>query len=418
METYAQVLTYAIPGFVILIVIEYVVSLIKGVQVVTSMDTVSSLSSGMTNTLKDIIKLGLVIVSYGWMVDHLSLFTIESELWLYLISFILIDLASYWSHRFNHEINLMWNRHIIHHSSEEFNLSCALRQSISGLVGLYFFLYIPMAIIGIPTIIIAYVAPLHLFAQFWYHTRLIDKMGWLEYVIVTPSHHRVHHAINDEYLDKNFAAIFIFWDKLFGTFKREDPNIPPVYGIKKPARTWNPFIINFMHLGQLAKDAYHTAKWTDKLKIWFMPTGWRPKDVAKNDPISIIKEVYDYEKYAPEVPSNLIYWAWFQLIVSNVILFLILTNIGTMEVQSLLLMCAFLGLSIFGYTSLMDKHIISLPSEIAKAILGMYILTLVDFNSMTFVAFSSYILISLIGTLFFLQKVGLLTFKKRTEPDF
>ena len=230
MEAYAAVLTYAIPGFVILIIIEYLASRILGKDVNRSLDTISSLSSGMTNTLKDMLGLAVVIVSYSWMVEYLAIFKIDSTLWLYITCFILVDFASYWSHRFNHEINLMWNRHIVHHSSEEFNLSCALRQSISGIVGVYFFLYIPMAIVGIPVAIVAVVAPLHLFAQFWYHTRLINRMGILEHIIVTPSHHRVHHAINPEYIDKNYAAIFIIWDKLFGTFKEEDPNIAPVYG--------------------------------------------------------------------------------------------------------------------------------------------------------------------------------------------
>ena len=135
-------------------------------------------------------------------------------------------LKGYWSHRWNHKINLFWNRHVIHHSSEEFNLSCALRQNISAIVGVYFFLYIPLALLGVPTRVIALVAPIHLFSQFWYHTRLIDRLGVLEYVIVTPSHHRVHHAINDEYLDKNFSEIFIVWDKLFGTFQEELPSVP------------------------------------------------------------------------------------------------------------------------------------------------------------------------------------------------
>ena len=139
MEAYAAVLTYAIPGFVLLIIVEYLVSLWLKKPVNRSMDTISSLSSGMTNTLKDVIGIAIVIVSYDWMVNHIALLSISSPFWLYLTCFVLVDFASYWSHRFNHEINVMWNRHIIHHSSEEFNLSCALRQSISGIVGVYFF---------------------------------------------------------------------------------------------------------------------------------------------------------------------------------------------------------------------------------------------------------------------------------------
>jgi len=264
MEDYALVLTYAIPFFTILIIIEAIVGHVKGMKINRSMDTISSLSSGMTNTLKELMGLTFIIISYDWMVKHFALFEIESTLTLFVLAFIGHDFMGYWSHRFNHVVNIFWNRHIIHHSSEEFNLSCALRQSISAFIGIYFFLYIPMAIIGIPTIIVATVAPVHLFAQFWYHTRLIDKMGFLEYIIVTPSHHRVHHAINDEYLDKNFSEIFIIWDKLFGTFQEELPDVPPVYGVKKPVETWNPILINWLHFWILLKDAWRTEKLWDK----------------------------------------------------------------------------------------------------------------------------------------------------------
>lgn len=237
MEAYAAVLSYAIPGFVALIFIEYFASLIMKKPVNRAMDTISSLSSGMTNTLKDVIGLSVVIISYGWMAERFALFEFEVSVSMYVLAIILIDFASYWSHRWNHEINVFWNRHIVHHSSEEFNLSCALRQSVSGIIGVYFFLYIPMALIGVPPLVVAITAPLHLFAQFWYHTRLIHKMGFFEQSIVTPSHHRVHHAINPEYIDKNYSAIFILWDKWFGTFQEELADVPPVYGVKRQVKT-------------------------------------------------------------------------------------------------------------------------------------------------------------------------------------
>ena len=277
METYATALSYAIPGFIVLILIEYLISRWKGTPVNEAMDTISSISSGITNTLKSLVGLTVIIISYEWMVAHLALIEIKSSFLIYFFTFIGLDFAGYWSHRFNHTVNLFWNRHIIHHSSEEFNLACALRQNVSAIVAIYFFLYIPLALIGIPADVIALVAPIHFFAQFWYHTRLIDKMGFLEYIIVTPSHHRVHHAINDIYLDKNYSEIFIFWDKFFGTFQKELPETPPVYGVKKPVQTWNPFIINFMHLWGIVKDAFRTKNWWDKLRIWFMPTGLAPR---------------------------------------------------------------------------------------------------------------------------------------------
>ncbi|MEM7659711.1 MAG: sterol desaturase family protein [Bacteroidota bacterium] len=376
METYATALTYAIPGFVGLILIEALISRLMGCQVNYGMDTISSLSSGMTNTLKSLLGLTVVIVSYSWLVDHLAVWEVEASWWVYLIGFILLDFAAYWSHRWNHEINLFWNRHIVHHSSEEFNLSCALRQTISDVFGVYFFLYIPLAIIGIPQEVVALLAPIHLFAQFWYHTRLIGRMGFLEHILVTPSHHRVHHAINPEYLDKNYAAIFIVWDKWFGTFQEELPDVPAVYGTKRPAGTWNPILINFMHFWLLVQDAWRAQSWWDKLRIWFMPTGWRPADVAEAYPVQIIQDPFSQEKYRPKSSRLLQGWSWLQLIGTNLLMFHMLTSVADLSFGELLMYASFLAISIFAYTTLMDRHHIAVPAELIKVVLAGVVLYL------------------------------------------
>ena len=233
MDAYANVLLIAIPFFMGLILLEWAVGKWKNKEVYQGMDTISSLSSGTTNTLKSVLKLTVIIISYDWLETRIGLFEFETTWLVWVLSFIAIDFASYWSHRLAHSINFFWNRHVIHHSSEEFNLACALRQTISNLVSLGFIFLFPAALLGLPGEVIAIIAPLHLFMQFWYHTRLIGKMGWLEYIIVTPSQHRVHHAINDEYLDKNMSAIFCVWDRAFGTFQEELEGIPCVYGGEK-----------------------------------------------------------------------------------------------------------------------------------------------------------------------------------------
>lgn len=374
METYATALTYAIPGFVILIIIEEVFARLKGEKVNRSMDVISSLSSGMTNTLKSLLGLSIVLVSYQWMLEYFAVYEIKSTWVIYLVAFICIDFAGYWSHRFNHVINVFWNRHIVHHSSEEFNLSCALRQSISGVIGIYFFLYIPMALVGIPFQVVAIVAPVHLFLQFWYHTRLIGKMGFLESFLVTPSHHRVHHAINEIYLDKNFGQIFIFWDKWFGTFQEELTDTPPVFGVKKPVNTWNPFIINYMHVWGIFKDAWRTKRWVDKLKIWFMPTGWRPTDVATEYPIRITTDVYHREKYDVSSSTLFISWSWFQLVFTNVMLYYVLWNYTMFSANQLIWFGIFLATTIFAFTSAMDGKRYALLFDGIKTGIGLYIL--------------------------------------------
>ena len=247
MNFYVQSLFIAIPLFWTLIVIEIIVSRIKGINVNEHEDMISSLSSGITNTTKDAFKVGIVLISYAWLVENITIYKLE-PLWLAVfVAFIVQDFTGYWMHRLNHRVNMFWNRHIIHHSSEEFNLSCALRQSISETFKFSAILMIPAALFGIPVKIFMILGPIHLFMQFWYHTRLIGKMGILEYIIVTPSHHRVHHAINSEYLDKNYGQILIIWDKMFNTFQPELENVEPVYGTLRPAATWNPIIINFKH---------------------------------------------------------------------------------------------------------------------------------------------------------------------------
>lgn len=419
MEAYAQALTYAIPGFILLIIIEHLISLRLGVQVNRAMDVISSLSSGMTNTLKSLMGLTVIILSYEWMVNHWAIFEIKSNLILYVLAFIGLDFAGYWSHRFNHEINVFWNRHIIHHSSEEFNLACALRQEVSAFIGIYFFLLIPMALIGIPAHVVAVVGPVHFFAQFWYHTSLIGRMGFLEYIIVTPSHHRVHHAINPEYIDKNYSEIFIIWDKLFGTFQEELPEVPPVYGVKKAVRTWNPFLINYMHIWQIAKDSWRTRNISDKVRVWFMPTGWRPEDVKEKYPVEYTTDVYHREKYRTEASPTFVGWAWTQLFMMLVLMYYILVRIADFAPMDIFGYAVFLMITIFGFTSAMDRHWLAVPAEGLKVLVGLFLVFKMDgwygldqyIPGATLIVVA-YMFLSLLSTLYFLymeKQVGKLS---------
>lgn len=373
MEAYVAVLNYAIPFFIALLLIEVVVANRKKAKVVRSMDTLSSLSSGLTNSIKDVLGLTVVILSYRWVEARVGLFEIEATWYAYVLAFIGVDFAGYWSHRLQHQVNYFWNHHIIHHSSEEFNLGCALRQTASAWFSLGFLFLLPTALLGVPPEVIAIVQPLHLFAQYWYHTRLIDRMGFLEKIIVTPSHHRVHHAINQQYLDKNLSQIFIIWDKLFGTFQKELKEVPPVYGVKRPVRTWNPLLINFQHLWQLVKDAWHAESWWDKLRIWFMPTGWRPADVAKQYPLSLIEDVYTYEKYDPKSSFLLKGWSWAQFVITFSTMMYLFNSLSNLPFQSALMLGLFLVVSIFSYTLLMDRHQYALITESFRVLLGLFL---------------------------------------------
>jgi hypothetical protein len=273
---------------------------------------------------------------------------------LYVVAFICIDFASYWNHRLNHKVNIFWNRHVIHHSSEEFNLACALRQSISAWIGFGAFFLIPAAFFGVPAQLITLLAPIHLFAQFWYHTQHIGKLGFLEYIIVTPSQHRVHHAINPIYIDKNLSAIFCIWDRAFGTFQEELDEEPPVYGVLKPVNTWNPLLINFQHAFNVIQDAYNTSSFKDKLRIWFMPTGWRPNDVVKKFPRNIITDHNNREKYSPNYSNFMKFTAIFHFISINFLLYFFLSNISIIGTDLRLIFGLIIFISVFGFTSLLD----------------------------------------------------------------
>ena len=274
MEAYGKILLIAMPTFLLLVLLEKWYGWRKGFDTVRGMDMLSSLSSGVTNVTKDVLGVSVAIFTYEWLVTKIAVYHVQSTFLTYFIAFMVLDFSGYWVHRIDHKINFFWNSHIVHHSSEEFNLACALRQSISVFVQLFTFLLIPAALLGVPAQVIAIITPIHLFAQFWYHTRHINKMGVLEYILVTPSHHRVHHAINPEYIDKNLSQIFIFWDKLFGTFQPEDENEKIKYGLTKNIETYNPLKMVFHEWKNILKDLKKGNAFKDKILYVFGPPGW------------------------------------------------------------------------------------------------------------------------------------------------
>jgi len=374
MSTYASILLWVVPGFMFLMTIEVIYGHLTNKQTYSFMDTLSSLSSGITNVLKDSLGLVLVILSYPYILDAIAVFDLESSVLLYVVAFICIDFASYWNHRLNHKVNIFWNRHVIHHSSEEFNLACALRQSISAWIGFGALFLIPAAFFGVPPQLITLLAPIHLFAQFWYHTRHIGKLGFLEYIIVTPSQHRVHHAINPIYIDKNLSAIFCVWDRVFGTFQEELDHEPPVYGVLKPVNTWNPLLINFQHAFNVIQDAYHTSSFKDKLRIWFMPTGWRPSDIIDKFPRPITTDHYNREKYSPNYSFFMKSTAIFHFVLINFLLYFFLSNFSIIESDLKLVFGSVIFVSVFGFTSLLDLHSWAPFFEVFRSILTIIIL--------------------------------------------
>ncbi|MBS1496478.1 MAG: sterol desaturase family protein [Bacteroidetes bacterium] len=370
MEAYGKILLIAMPVFLLLVLFEKWYGWYKGKATVRTMDMISSLSSGVTNVTKDVLGLSIAVLSYEWLVQHIAITHLKASWLVYLVTFIALDFSGYVVHAIDHKVNFFWNSHIIHHSSEDFNLACALRQSISVFVRLFAILLFPAALLGVPSQVIAFVAPLHLFAQFWYHTQHINKMGFLEKIIVTPSHHRVHHALNKEYIDKNYGQILIIWDKIFGTFQEELKEVPPVYGITRPVQTWNPIKINFQHMWLMIRDAWYTNSWKNKIKVFYAPTGWRPDDVIEKIPVYKIEDPYHFEKYDKSYSSAMYAWAGLQVFALLVFVSYLFGNIASIGSPGIFIYGAFIFLSIYATTDMMDKNKTAFGWELAKNIFG------------------------------------------------
>ena len=406
MSFYIKSLFVAVPIFMFLIALEALVAKRRGVIVNHQADVIASLSSGLTKIIRDGVKYGFAIIGYSWLVNKLTVFHIEN-IWLaVIIAFLVQDFTGYCTHRLKHRVNILWNRHIIHHSSEDFNLACALRQSISNAINFSTIFMIPAALLGVPVKIFVILGPIHFFFQFWYHTQLIGKMGILEYFLVTPSHHRVHHSINSEYIDKNYGQILIIWDKLFGSFQAEIDNVKPVYGTLKPVRTWNPVIINFKHLWQLLKDAWHAERYFDKIRIWFMPTGWRPADVKEKFPLLEVTNPAKQLKYNTNNSRWLFAYSWTQLVITHLLLFHLLIIFSNQSNAMNYLYAVVLLLSVFSFTSMLDNNNYAFFAELLKAGLVFALLSIQDLSwyglqGISVYLFITYIIFSLVLTFYF-----------------
>jgi alkylglycerol monooxygenase len=374
MEKYGKFLLIIMPVFIILIVLEKLYGLYVKKERMNHLDTASSLTSSITMITKNVLGISFTILSYQWIEERVALTHIQSTWATYLIAFVVLDFSHYWIHRIEHANNFFWNSHIVHHSSEEFDLACAVRQPISSFVKIFTLFMLPAALLGISPIVIATVTPIQFFAQFWYHTRYIGRMGFLEHLIVTPSHHRVHHAINEEYLDKNYSQIFIIWDKLFGTFQEEQKAIPPVYGITRPMRTWNPIKINFVHMWLLIKDAWRAKRWVDKVHVWTKPTGWRPAEVDEKYPVLKIEDVYNFEKYSFKRTPLFLVWIWAQIVIIFLITAYLLSHIAAIGIPNIFFYGGFIFIYVYALTDLMDGNASAFFWEILKACYGITLL--------------------------------------------
>jgi len=265
---------YAIPFFIITLIIEVIVDAREKTNFYETKDVITSLTMGVGNVLLGLISKTLVFAIFIYLYANFRVFTVPFTWWAWILLLFIEDLVYYWFHRVSHENRFFWASHIVHHSSQKYNLSTALRQTWSGGF-LAFVFWLPLPLLGFhPVMILAQMA-ISLIYQYWIHTELIKKMPhWFEEIFNTPSHHRVHHATNPQYLDRNHAGIFIFWDKWFGSFEPEVEK--PKYGLVKNISSFNPLYVAFHEWIAMFKDVFTSkTSFINRLKYIIKPPGWK-----------------------------------------------------------------------------------------------------------------------------------------------
>jgi sterol desaturase/sphingolipid hydroxylase (fatty acid hydroxylase superfamily) len=271
-----DVLYYAIPAFVLLIVVElFSFKYLRDEELVgyDMQDTRTSLTMGVGNVAVNVAWKLIVLVAYTGLYELTPLRMPADQWWTYVLLFFGEDLCHYWFHRVHHEVRVCWASHVVHHSSQHYNLSTALRQPWTPMTSLPF--WAPLALLGFAPWMIAMQLSISLIYQFWIHTERVKKMPtWYEFFFNTPSHHRVHHGANEIYLDRNYGSTLIIWDRIFGTF--QDETEPVRYGLTKNIRSFRPTRVAFHEFGALARDVRAASNWRDRLGYVFRGPGWSP----------------------------------------------------------------------------------------------------------------------------------------------
>jgi sterol desaturase/sphingolipid hydroxylase (fatty acid hydroxylase superfamily) len=296
-------IVYAIPVFLLTILIEAWIAHRRGAAVYHVGDAVTSLHLGVlsqvTNSFAKLATLGIYAAVYEnfraatWPTDRVV---------AWVVALLVYDFFYYWFHRLSHEVAVLWAAHVVHHSSEYFNLSTALRQTSTG-TALGWLFYLPMAVAGVPPAMFVAVALINLLYQYWPHTQLIGKLGWVDRVFVTPSNHRVHHGQNDYCMDRNYGGILIVWDRLFGSFAEEREDEKVCFGVRKPLASFNPLWGNAHYYVDLWHASRRARGWRDKLHVWLSPPGGWPMGPMQHF------EPREFRKFEPGTPLPLISYA-------------------------------------------------------------------------------------------------------------
>ncbi|MCH2190618.1 MAG: sterol desaturase family protein [Gammaproteobacteria bacterium] len=349
-----EIILYSVPFFFLLIAVELIAERIKRTDYYRVNDSLTSLATGAINQIVNVSSRLIPFTFYTLVWHYFAIFELGQSWFVWVAAFVLYDFCYYWNHRMGHEMNLLWASHVVHHSSEEYNLTTALRQTGTGFFSFVF--YLPMALLGFDPIIVITVGAINLVYQFWVHTRHVGKLGWYEWIFVTPSNHRAHHAQNSVYIDKNYGGVFILWDRMFGTYQEELDSDPVIFGITGAVKSWNPIWVNFQVYAQLFHDAWFARRWVDKLTIWFRRTGWRPADVAERFPLDKVN-LSKFVKYDVPLPNLLKAYSIVQYAAIACLSLYFSTSVAELSPQIRLQLVVLVLMGLFGIGAVLEgKH--------------------------------------------------------------
>ncbi|MCH7830967.1 MAG: sterol desaturase family protein [Proteobacteria bacterium] len=386
-----NLLALAVPFFLVSLLVEIFVDWRRGTGYYRSNDAINSISAGVLSTTTGYFSKFVEWLIWGLVLKNFAIFDMPLDwfdfsargILLWVIAAVAWDFCYYWQHRFGHEISVFWASHSVHHQSEDYNLSTALRQSSTSFFYSWIF-YLPLFLVGFPIEVLITVGAANLLYQFWVHTQHIGRLGLLDRIMVTPSNHRVHHAQNERYIDKNYGGIFVLWDRAFGTFAEEADEEPVVFGVRKPLSNWNPFWANIQVFDYLLFDARRTRLWRDKIGIWFHRTGWRPADVEVLYP-KRHTDLASFEKFDPQLTlarRRYVLGQFFVVILSSM---MIAEGYVTGGAQAVLTPCVLLWVQLYALGLLNGGQTHAINVELVRLFvitpLGVLVLQLVGFIS-------------------------------------
>ena len=348
-----DLIAIAVPFFMLALVMELIIDWRKGSGLYRSNDAINSLSAGILSTTIGYFTRFLPLIAWGFVLRNFALIDMQPErfdlsargLLLWVVAALAWDFCYYWFHRFSHEISVLWAAHAVHHQSEDYNLSTALRQTSTGFLFGWIF-YTPLFLIGFPLEVLITVNAINLIYQFWVHTQMVRRLGVLDRILVTPSNHRVHHAQNERYIDKNYGGMLILWDRFFGTFEDEAEEEPVVFGVRKPLANLNPFWANLQVYDYLLFDARKASRWRDKVAVWSRRTGWRPADVEARYP-KRQTDFSQFRKFDPQIAPGQRHYVMAQFVIGLIGTLIIAELYVRKGTEAVLIPCILLWLQLY-----------------------------------------------------------------------